>query len=85
MKNRLGIVYDPETLRSAGRMLIAQRAETVGDIRGNFDQQHLRDIHQHLFQDVYVSSISAIPLDFMRRASATLMTAASMASADPVA
>ncbi len=53
MKNRLGIGNDPETLRSAERMLSARRAETVGDIRGNFDQQHLRDIHQHLFQDVY--------------------------------
>ncbi|MFV1630824.1 Fic/DOC family protein [Phaeobacter sp. JH20_18] len=53
MKNRLGIGNDPETLRSAERMLSGRRAETVGEIRGNFDQQHLRDIHQHLFQDVY--------------------------------
>lgn len=52
MKNRLGI-DNPEALRFAERELSNDRSATVGTIEGNFDEQHLRDIHQHLFERVY--------------------------------
>ncbi len=53
MKNRLGIENDPEALRVAERIATSSRAETVFNISGGFDEQHLRDIHRHIFQDVY--------------------------------
>ncbi len=52
MKNRLGI-DNPEALRFAERELSNDRSATVGTIEGNFDEQHLRDIHEHLFERVY--------------------------------
>lgn len=53
MKNRLGIIHDPEALRRAERNLATERRETVADVTGNFDGAHLRAIHRHIFQDVY--------------------------------
>lgn len=52
MKNRLGI-KTPEFLRFAERELSNDRSANVGMIEGSFDEQHLRDIHHHLFERVY--------------------------------
>lgn len=54
LKNRLGIENDPEELSLREREYTSERAETVHDeVSGNFDADHLRAIHQHIFQDVY--------------------------------
>ena len=53
MKNRLGIKSDPALLRIVERELTSGRVETVEEITGHFDGQHLRAIHKHLFQDVF--------------------------------
>lgn len=51
LRNKLGI-RDAPTLEAAERRFIAQRLlEAVPT--GDFDLDHLRAIHQHLFQDVY--------------------------------
>lgn len=52
MKNRLGIKI-PEVLRFAERELSNDRSATVGAVEGDFDEQHLRDIHRHLFERIY--------------------------------
>lgn len=52
MKNRLGI-KTPEVLRFAERELSNDRSATVGAVEGDFDEQHLRDIHRHLFERIY--------------------------------
>lgn len=52
MKNRLGI-KTPEVLRFAERELSNDRSATVGMVEGNFGEQHLRDIHHHLFERIY--------------------------------
>ena len=52
MKNRLGI-KTPEVLRFAERELSNDRSATVGAVEGHFDEQHLRDIHRHLFERIY--------------------------------
>lgn len=52
MKNRLGI-ESPEVLRFAERELSNDRSATVGAVEGDFDEQHLRDIHRHLFERIY--------------------------------
>ena len=54
LKNRLGIEADPEALKHAERELSSDRLVTLHEaVSGNFDADHLRDIHRHLFQDVY--------------------------------
>lgn len=53
LKNTLGVVHNPEALRDAERAFTASRIESVSMVSGNFDQRHLRDIHRHIFQDVY--------------------------------
>lgn len=54
LKNRLGIVADPDELRFQEREYSRLRAETVHeDVSGAFDGEHLRAIHNHLFQDIY--------------------------------
>jgi cell filamentation protein len=54
LKNRLGIVNDPEHLKFLERLYSADRGRTVsGAVAGNFDAAHLRAIHGHIFQDVY--------------------------------
>lgn len=53
MKNRLGIVRDPKALQIKERELTANRLETAPEINGSFDEKHLREIHKHIFQDVY--------------------------------
>ena len=58
MKNRLGI-EDAGALSNAERTLASIRAVELKDesapaaTRGNFDTDHLRAIHGHIFQDVY--------------------------------
>ena len=52
MKNRLGI-KTPEVLRFAEQELSNDRSATVGAVEGDFDEQHLRDIHRHLFERIY--------------------------------
>lgn len=51
LRNRLGI-RDAELLAQQERLLVQQRI-TEGVPTGRFDEAHLRDIHRHLFQDVY--------------------------------
>lgn len=51
LRNKLGI-RDAEELQRAERRLVEQRL-TEGCPEGNFDLDHLRAIHRHLFQDVY--------------------------------
>lgn len=53
MKNRLGIKVDPEMLRAVERELTSNRLEDDDEITRTFDERHLRDIHKHLFQDIY--------------------------------
>lgn len=54
LKNRLGIVADPEELKIHEREYSTERVETVHeDVAGNFDAAHIRAIHRHIFQDVY--------------------------------
>lgn len=53
MKNCLNIKSDPALLRIVERELTSSRTETVEKITGNFDGQHLRTIHKHLFQDIF--------------------------------
>ena len=51
LRNKLGI-RDAPTLEAAERRFVAQRLlEAVPT--GDFDLDHLRAIHRHLFQDVY--------------------------------
>jgi cell filamentation protein len=51
LKNRLGIT-DPDFLDKQERVLVALRIRRNVP-RGNFDLDHLRAIHRHLFQDIY--------------------------------
>ena len=51
LRNRLGIT-DPEILKSAEADFHLQR-QREGAPTGDFDLAHARDIHRHLFQDVY--------------------------------
>lgn len=54
LRNRLGIDRDPEQLRFQEREYTLIRVETLHEeVTGNFDADHLRAIHQHIFQDVY--------------------------------
>lgn len=54
LKNRLGIVGDPEELRFQEREYTRLRAKTVHEeVSGKFDAGHLKAIHRHIFQDVY--------------------------------
>ena len=54
LKNRLGIENDPEALKFLERLHSGDRGRTVNEeATGNFDADHLRAIHHHLFQDVY--------------------------------
>lgn len=54
LMNRLGI-RDAEELKKAEREITSVRlANTrVHKIKGNFDLQHLMDIHKYIFQDIY--------------------------------
>ena len=51
LRNKLGI-EDATTLKEAESDFVTQRI-IQGVPTGNFDLQHLQDIHRHLFQDVY--------------------------------
>ncbi len=51
LRNKLDI-RDPKTLERAERRLVADRIMD-GVPTGNFDLEHLKAIHRHLFQDVY--------------------------------
>lgn len=51
LKNRLGIT-DDAALELMERELVAQQLR-AGAPQGDFDLDHLRAIHHHLFQDVY--------------------------------
>ncbi|HUJ03081.1 MAG TPA: Fic family protein [Rhizomicrobium sp.] len=51
LRNKLGIRSEAE-LDHIERLLVAQRA-AEGIPSGNFDLEHLKAIHHHLFQDVY--------------------------------
>ena len=53
MKNRVGITHDPDAVALAERELSFARGKSVENVTGNFDEQHIRAIHQHLFQDIY--------------------------------
>lgn len=54
LKNRLGI-REEEELKAAEASLVAWRSYQLVEkpIKGHFDLNHLKAIHQHLFQDVY--------------------------------
>lgn len=51
LKNKLGI-KKPDRLDKIERRYVAQRIEE-GVPRGDFDIDHLKALHKHLFQDVY--------------------------------
>lgn len=51
LKNKLGIRSD-SLLDRLEREIVAQR-ESQGVPHGNFDLNHLKSIHHHLFQDIY--------------------------------
>ncbi|CAN5216090.1 hypothetical protein BH10PSE6_BH10PSE6_13880 [soil metagenome] len=51
LRNKLEI-RDLTALDRAERRLVAQRIRD-GTPRGNFDLDHLKAIHRHLFQDIY--------------------------------
>lgn len=51
LRNKLGVI-DAAELDQTERRLVAQRA-AEGIPAGPFDLDHLKAIHQHLFQDVY--------------------------------
>lgn len=53
MRNLLGIENDPGELRFQEREYTRLNSETVHNVKGGFDEKHLRDIHRHIFQDVY--------------------------------
>ncbi|EJI3403085.1 Fic/DOC family protein [Campylobacter jejuni] len=52
--NKLGIkdekLFDKESRFYTG---LRERELTLNPIRGNFDYQHLKNIHKHIFQDVF--------------------------------
>jgi cell filamentation protein len=54
LKNKLGI-SEEEELKAAEASLVAWRSYQLVEklIQGHFDLDHLKAIHQHLFQDVY--------------------------------
>jgi len=54
LKNKLGI-SEEEELKAAEASLVAWRSYQLVEkpIQGHFDLNHLKAIHQHLFQDVY--------------------------------
>jgi len=54
LKNKLGI-REEEELKAAEASLVAWRSYQLVEnpIQGHFDLDHLKAIHQHLFQDVY--------------------------------
>ena len=54
LKNKLGI-REEEELKAAEASLVAWRSYQLVEkpIQGHFDLNHLKAIHQHLFQDVY--------------------------------
>ena len=54
LKNKLGI-REEEELKAAEASLVAWRSYQLVEkpIQGRFDLNHLKAIHQHLFQDVY--------------------------------
>ena len=54
LKNKLNIKDDKE-LFIAEREFITYRVAILTDkpLKGNFDFEHLKSIHKHLFQDVY--------------------------------
>lgn len=54
LQNRLGI-REEEELKAAEASLVAWRSYQLVEnpIQGRFDLDHLKAIHQHLFQDVY--------------------------------
>jgi cell filamentation protein len=54
LKNKLGI-SEEEKLKAAEASLVAWRSYQLVEepIQGRFDLDHLKAIHQHLFQDVY--------------------------------
>ena len=51
LRNKLDI-RDPKTLERAERRLVSDRI-MAGVPTGNFDLEHLKSIHRHLFQDLY--------------------------------
>ncbi|WP_267523094.1 Fic/DOC family protein [Campylobacter sp. MG1] len=53
-KNKLGIEYIKE-FDKASRIYTLARAEELktNPIKGNFDYEHLKAIHKHIFQDVF--------------------------------
>lgn len=51
LRNKLGIM-DEKAMERAERALVTQRSREEVP-RGNFDLDHLKAIHRHLFQDVY--------------------------------
>ncbi|KEP67799.1 hypothetical protein DL1_20395 [Thioclava dalianensis] len=54
MKNLVGVENDPDQLRLAERALTGARFSDVHEVvSGAFDERHLRDLHHHIFQDVY--------------------------------
>lgn len=54
MKNRLGIIENPEAFQIAERRATAMAVQTVrSQVSGQFDADHLRAIHKHIFDDVY--------------------------------
>ncbi|ELP4360972.1 Fic family protein [Campylobacter coli] len=52
--NKLGI-KDEKLFDKASRFYtgLRERELTLNPIKGNFDYQHLKNIHKHIFQDVY--------------------------------
>ncbi|EMV9620663.1 cell filamentation protein Fic, partial [Campylobacter coli] len=52
--NKLGIkdekLFDKESRFYTG---LRERELTLNPIKGNFDYQHLKNIHKHIFQDVF--------------------------------
>lgn len=52
LKNKLGIT-DHKELDEAESIITASKLIDVESVKGNFDYQHLMDIHKHIFGDLY--------------------------------
>ena len=76
LKNKLGI-GEEEELKAAEASLVAWRSYQLVEepIQGRFDLDHLKAIHQHLFQDVYEWAGELRDIDLARKTAILPITA----------
>ncbi|MDO7285882.1 Fic family protein [Shouchella clausii] len=65
LKNKLGI-KDQKELDEAESVITATKLIDVDSVKGNFDYQHLLDIHRHIFEDVYEWAGNARVIDIAK-------------------